>query len=186
MPPRRNPEARRAPLAAGLALAALAALLWAGRAELPEHLARWFAGGRAGIAVDYARLSAELDAAALARLVGGVALPCRDAAAGSVCEAALSEANGLPAAHLRATWQQARLRTVEVDVPWWAHHDAVRMLTARLGPPVRADAALPGSGQAPGILWALPHGALRIDRAPGWNPWAWSTLRWAASAARPG
>jgi hypothetical protein len=183
VPPRRSPESRRAPLAAGLALAALAALLWTGRAELPEHLTRWFGDGRARIAIDYSRLSAELDAASLARLAGGVPLPCQDLAGGQrVCEAALTEANGLPAAHLRASWQQARLQTTEVRMPWWAHHDAVRMLTTRLGPPVRADAALPGSAQ-PGIFWALPHGSLRIDRAPGWNPWHWSALQWRASTA---
>lgn len=165
-----------------LALAALAALLWAGRAELPEHLSRWFGDGRARIAVDYARLSAELDAAALARLVGGVPLPCQDGPGGRVCEAALSDANGLPAARLRAIWARERLEAAEVTLPWWAHHDAVRQLTARLGPPARADAALP-NGAPPGIVWALPHGTLWIARAPGWNPWHWSALQWRASAA---
>ncbi|WP_326535969.1 hypothetical protein [Pseudorhodoferax sp.] len=183
MPPRRNPEPRPrgAYLPTALAVLALAALLWSGRAELPEHLARWFGDGRARIALDLARLSPGLDAAALAQLLGGLPLPCQGSADGQVCSAALVQADDLPAAHLVATWRQARLQAVDITVPWWAHHGAARWLSARLGPPTGADAATPDDEDAtPGIRWKLAQGTVQIARAPGWNPWAWSTLRWRA------
>lgn len=180
MPPRPLPEAamRRTPLASLLGLAVLAALLWAGRAELPEHLARWFGDGRARIAVDYTRLAPGLEPAGLARLLGLAPLQCHAAEDTRICEAPLAEADGLPAARLRALWRQAQLQSVEIDLPWWAHHAAVQRLSERLGPPARANPA--DTGRDPRIAWDLAQGTLQIPRAPGWNPWRWRTLRWTA------
>lgn len=180
----RRPEtrARRQLVAAGAALLVLAALLWAGREELPDHLARGAGDGRARLVPDYAALSDALDPQALAQRLGGLPLRCRDGAQGRVCEAPLMQADGQGAERLVATWQDARLATVDLRLPWWSHHGMVRALTARLGPPARADAPAPDDAEAPAIAWQLAHGELRIARAPGWAPWRWTTLRWQAPA----
>ena len=45
--------------------------------------------------------------------------------------------------------------------------------------------AWPDSERTPAITWALPQGTVAIDRAPGWNPWHWSTLHWIALPRAP-
>lgn len=192
MPASPEPRASRGLAIAGLGavLLALAVLLWAGRAELPEHLARWSAHGqRASASIGYVRLSAELDATALGQHLGGLPLQCRPLEDGSICEAALAQADGVPATRLRATWhraaQQNRLQTLEILVPWWAHHRSAAMLTQRLGPP-SGNEALAASGERLAVLtWNLPQGRVLMARAPGWNPWRWSTLRWSAPGTPP-
>lgn len=185
MPRQRRPEARtRRRLAfVGAAALALAALLWAGRDELPDHLAHRSGEGRAQAVPDYAALSDRLDPAALARTLGELPLRCEQTADGRVCAAPLRQADGQSAERLVATWQGERLVQADVRLPWWAHHGMVRALTARLGPPTRADAEAPDDAQAPAIAWQLDHGTLRIARAPGWAPWRWTTLRWQAAEA---
>lgn len=183
MPPQPRPEPRPRRSGALLlaTLLALAGLLWAGRAELPAQLARWTgSGARADLALDHARLSRKLDPAALARQLGGLPLTCQAQAQASVCEAALARVNGLPAAALRARFEDARLQSVELLLPWWEHHHAVGMLSERLGPP---DEAVAADGQAVAALrWRLPAGTVQIARAPGWNPLHWAAVRWDAAA----
>lgn len=183
MPRHRRPEARARRLwtFAGAAALGLAALLWAGRDELPDHLAHRSDPDRAQAVPDYAALSDRLDPAALAHALGGLPLRCAQTADGRVCAAPLRQADGQSAERLTATWQGERLVRTDVRLPWWAHHGMVRALTARLGAPARADAAAPDDAQAPAIAWQLEHGTLRIARAPGWAPWRWTTLRWQAA-----
>lgn len=171
-------------LAAALAAAGL---LWAGRAELPEHLARW-SGSSAQVArlPDIARLSPTLDAGALARQLGTKALACRPVADdGQVCETALAEAGGVAAARLRAAWQRGRLQTVEILVPWWQHHPAVGALVQRLGPPSGNAHMGPEGRRLPALTWNLAQGTLVFPRAPGWTPWRWLQLHWRAADAPP-
>ncbi|KQP38008.1 hypothetical protein [Pseudorhodoferax sp. Leaf274] len=187
MHPQRSPEPRPRRSGALLlaALLALAGLLWAGRADLPAHLARWTGGAaRAQATLDYARLSPTLDAAALARQLDDLPLQCQALADGSACEAALAQANGLPAALLRASWQQGRLQAVDVLVPWWAHHRAVGMLTARLGAPGGHEVIAADGQRIAALSWSLPEGTVQVARAPGWNPLHWTALRWNATPPR--
>ncbi|HVR53370.1 MAG TPA: hypothetical protein VMS38_26845 [Pseudorhodoferax sp.] len=188
MPRQRRPEARARRLwtIAGAAALGLAALLWAGRDELPDHVAHRSGAGRAQVVPDYAALSDRLDPAALARTLGApgeLPLRCAQTADGRVCTAPLLRADGQSAERLTATWQGTRLVRTDVRLPWWAHHGMVRALTARLGAPTRPDAEAPDDAQAPAIAWQLDHGTLRIARAPGWAPWRWTTLRWQAAEA---
>lgn len=184
--PRRSPEPRPRRSGALLLAAALAlaGLLWAGRAELGQHLAHWSGRNAHQTAVvDLTRLAPTLDASALARQLGQAALRCQPLDGGSVCDAAPARIGGLNAARLRATWQQGRLQTVDILLPWWRHHAAAGMLTQRLGPP-SGHTVLAADGQREASLgWDLPQGTVRLARAPGWNPWRWSTVRWRAADA---
>ena len=183
-------SARRGWALALLSLAAvlgciLVAALWAGRDEFANHRAYLLGQTDARVAMDYAALSPAMDEAALQRQLGPVALLCRDVAGGDtrLCEAPLAQADGVAAARLRATLAQGRLQQLEVFVPWWAHHGAARTLTAHLGAPTAVGPEPAASGQPSEILWALPHGTLHTVRAPGWNPWRWSVLRWTAGSS---
>lgn len=188
MTPGRGPDtgARRSvALLLGAALA-MAALLWQGRAQLSEHIARWSGGAHPTVTLDWKRLSPGLDAAGLARLLDRLPLQCRPVPDGSVCEAMLGEIDGLLASGLRASWRGQSLQEVAVRVPWWTHHRATALLVQRLGPP-GGDAPVAGDEQ-PGraLTWTLPSGTVSLARAPGWNPMAWATLHWgAAGTPRP-
>ena len=167
------------------ALLVVAALLWTGRAELPAQLARWSgAATRPNASLDYARLSPSLDAAALGRQLGGLSLPCQPQAEGSVCEAALAEANGVAAALLRARWRQGTLQSVDLLLPWWEHHRAVGMLTERLGAPGGNEVVTADGQRLAALRWSLPEGTVQMARAPGWNPLHWATVRWDAAPPR--
>jgi hypothetical protein len=187
MTPSRSPDARprRSALLSLAAALAVAGLLWQGRTQLSEHWARWAGhGGDPAITLQWQRLSPELDAAGLARLLDGLPLQCRPAPDGSVCTASLGAVDGVLAAGLRASWQAHGLQEIEILVPWWVHHQATAMLVQRLGPP-GSDEAIAGDGQHPAALtWAAPGGTVLFARAPGWNPLQWSALRWSARAAR--
>ncbi|MGC3988019.1 MAG: hypothetical protein QM777_26680 [Pseudorhodoferax sp.] len=184
MHPRPSPEPRPRRSGALLlaALLVLAGLLWAGRAELPAQLARWTgAGARAELALDYARLAPALDTAALARQLGGLTLPCQAQGDASVCEAALARANGIPAAALRARFQNGHLQSLDLLLPWWEHHRAVGMLTERLGAPGGSEALADDGQPLAALRWRVPAGTVQIARAPGWNPLRWATVRWDAA-----
>ncbi len=179
-----GPVLRRTLLLALLAAGCmLAALLWAGRGQLDSHRDRWFGPAGADLAPRYAALSPAMDESALQRHMAGAALVCADAAAGERhCAARLAHADGVAASRLGAVLVDGRLRTVEVWVPWWEHHSAARRLVAVLGAPTSHASATPDSPAPGSIAWEMPGGTVRIARQPGWNPWHWSRLVWAARA----
>lgn len=173
-------------LALTAALACIVILaLWAGRDEFGKHRAYLLGEDGARLTLDYAALSPATSEAALQRQLAPADWRCTDAEGGDarICEAALAQANGVAAARLRVTLRQDRLQQAEVFVPWWAHHAMARALIAQLGAPSTFDAAPPAPDQPRTIAWAFGQGTLRIARDPGWNPWHWTVLRWAADAA---
>lgn len=183
---RRSP--RRGWTVAGLALAASVAgtvvlALWAGRDEFATHRSYLLGGDGPRVALDLAALSPGLDAAALQRQLAPATLHCQaaeDASGLQVCDAALAQANGVPAARLRATLAPSGLRHLELFVPWWAHHRAARALTAQQGAPVAVVPQAPDSDGVRELVWAAGAGTVTLAAAPGWNPWRWTVLRWAA------
>ncbi len=173
----------RGRLAAALLAAALAlaAWLWPQRPLVAEHLAAWQASAPP-VAMRYAALSPAMDEADLQRHFAGLAWRCTGQPAARLCEAAMTRADGVPAAGLRAAFQRGRLQSLALRLPWWRHHQMARTLVQTLGAP---DAATPGTGeQAPSIAWQLPGGQLDLPRAPGLQPLRWTELRWRSTAAR--
>lgn len=172
---------RRTLLLTLLALACvLAAVLAAGRGQWASHWARWWGPAGADLTLDVRALSPAMDEAALLRHFAGAALACTDGVDGQrLCAAPLAHADGVTAARLQAWLVNGRLQAVEVWVPWWQHHSAARALVARLGAPSIASNGTK-TNPSPSIAWDLPGGTLRIDRHPGWNPWRWTALHWAA------
>ena len=197
MAPRPHPEngaerrtARRGWAVTLLALAAalgciVIAALWAGRDEFANHHAYLLGASDARVTIDYAALSPAMDEAALQGRFAPAALRCSDAEgdATRICEAALAQADGVAAARLRATLAKGHLQQLEVFVPWWAHHRAAQALTARQGAPSAFVTPQARTDEAASLVWPTAAGAVRLDRAPGWNPWRWSVLRWAAGSS---
>jgi hypothetical protein len=181
-------SARRGWTAAGLTLtvcvaATVVLALWAGRGEFATHWAHLLGRDAPRIALDLAALAPNLDAAALQQRLALATLHCQaaDNASGvRVCDAALAQANGVPAARLRATLAPSGLRQLELFVPWWAHHRAARALTAQQGAPVAVAPQAPGPASGRELVWAAGAGTVTLAASPGWNPWRWSVLRWAA------
>lgn len=158
----------------------LAAVLAAGRGHWDSHRARWWGPAGADLALDLRALSPAMDEAALLRHFSGAALACTDGMDGQrLCAAPLAHVDGVTAARLQAWLANGRLQAVEVWVPWWEHHNAARALVARFGAPAIASRGTATQAR-PSIAWELPGGWLHIDRHPGWNPWRWTTLHWAA------
>lgn len=168
-------------LLAPMLLAGIALLGWAGRGEFASHRAWWSASARAHVTLPWQALHAGMTPEQLAERLGGPALACEATPQGRRCTAPLARADGLPAAALQAQWTAAgageRLAQLELLLPWWQHHAAARALLPRLGGPT---ALLPAPAPQ-ALLWQLPQGQVRLARAPGWNPWHWTVLRWQAS-----
>lgn len=186
-------ERRSARRGWALTLLALAAVLgcivvvalWAGRDEFAKHQSYLLGEADARVAMHYAALSPALDEAALQRHFAPAALRCSndEGLDARICEAALAQADGVAAARLRATLVQGRLQQLEVFVPWWAHHSAARALTTQQGAPSAFDTPEPGTDESASLVWPAAAGTVRLARAPGWNPWRWSVLRWTAGSS---
>ena len=174
-----------------LALAAVsAALLWRHRAELGGYRA-YLQGDRPAVEARFEALSAASTAAVLRRHFAGLALRCEDAvpAAGALgdrlCRAPLSRLDSVPALQLAAYLDHDRLVTIAVDLPWWAHHAALRRLVEQYGAPLALDLR-PVEGTV--VTWRTRGGAIELNRDPGWDPLKTGLLQWRADApvAPPG
>lgn len=130
-------------------------------------------------------LDGGMDPAALARTLGRLPLHCQPQPAGQACTAPVAAGDALPAGELRALWRDGQLVQVRIELPWWAHHAAVRALLAQLGAPDRFDDRAPSPAQPALLAWQSPQGTAGIGRAPGWNPARPTVLSW-QPAEKPG
>jgi hypothetical protein len=168
-----------------LALAVLsAALLWRHRTELSSYRA-YLQDNRPTVEGRFEALSAASTEAALLRHFAGLALHCEATvpAAGALgdrlCRAPLGRLDGVPALQLAAYLDHDRLVTIAVDLPWWAHHAALRRLVEQYGAPLSMDLR-PVEGSV--VTWRTRGGAIELNRDPGWDPLKTGLLQWRADA----
>lgn len=153
--------------------------------KLHVYLKYWGAASPR-IAMPYQAFGTEMDEQALRAKLAPLGLRCEAETQGAklgerVCWASLDEADGAPAMSLACFFRNGHLAHVVIDVPWWGHHAMVRRLLATLGAPT----ALDGQAMQPPLMhWRVAHGTVSINRAPGWDPLAWSVVMWNAQPLR--
>ena len=109
----------------------LAGLLWRHAGDLDGYRRYWLDQLPAA-SPRFNELSAAMDEAAVQKHFAGVPLRCisesreRNTLGDRVCWADISRLDEIPAMQLAAFFDQGRLVYIKVDVPWWAHHAALR------------------------------------------------------------
>ncbi|MDB5851292.1 MAG: hypothetical protein JWP29_5044 [Rhodoferax sp.] len=168
-----------------VALAVLsAALAWRHRDDFAVYRAYWLSA-QAPVEARFNALSATTTEAALQAHFNGLPLQCSDVprVAGTygdrICRAGLQRIDGVPALQLAAYFDTGRLVTVAIDLPWWAHHAALRQLVTQFGAPASIDLR-PVEGSV--VVWRTRSGAVDLNRDPGWDPLKPGLLQWHADA----
>ena len=132
------------------------------------------------VAMRYAQLSGQMDEAALKAHFAGLAMLCRPVQAQPTqqeCLATPQQVDGVSALQLRLVLTDGRLTKATVLVPWWRHNPALRVLLRDLG---AAQALSPQDDAHPSIIWRVPGGEVRLNRAPGFDPLYASRIVWRA------
>jgi hypothetical protein len=176
----------RAPKVVALVLLLLlAGLLWRHAGDLDGYRRYWL-GQLPAASVRFNELSATTDEAALQKHLAGVPLRCisepreRNTFGDRACSAGTSRLDDTPVLTLAAFFDQGRLVAIKADVPWWAHHTALRQLVAQFGAPEAID---PPAQARPVVQWRTRSGRVALEKTPGFDPLQPVTLQWRADAA---
>jgi hypothetical protein len=168
-----------------VALVALsAALAWRHRDDLALYRSHW-QSTQPPFEARWDGLSAATTEAALKAHFSGLPLQCTEVprVAGTfgdrICRAGLSRIDGVPALQLAAYFDTERLVTIAIDLPWWAHHAALRGLVAQFGAPASIDLR-PVDGSV--VVWRTRGGVVEMNRDPGLDPLKSGLLQWRADA----
>ncbi|MFZ4287874.1 hypothetical protein [Variovorax sp. HJSM1_2] len=148
-------------------------------------VARHFTHGEKPVAMRYAQLSAQMDEAALKAHFDGLPLGCAPAQhqpSQTECLATPDQVDGVSALQLRLLLADGHLSEATVLLPWWRHHTALRALLRDLG---AAHALSPENEPQPQIIWRVPGGEVRLNRAPGFDPLHASRIVWRAAEIAP-
>ncbi|APW36696.1 hypothetical protein RD110_05395 [Rhodoferax koreense] len=164
-----------------------AGLAWRHRGDADAYR-RHFLQAQPAASPRFDELSSAMDEAALQRHLAGVPLRCisetreRQTLGDRVCWADIARVDAVPAMQFAAYFNRGRLAYVAIDLPWWAHHAALRQAMAQLGAPEAIDAK---TAAQPAVQWRTKGGRLRLNRDPGFDPLATSALQWRADAIPP-
>ncbi len=148
-------------------------------------VAQHLTSGQSAIAMRYAQLSAQMDEAALKVHFDGLALVCAPAKSKPTqveCLATPDQVDEVSALQLRLLLVDGHLSEATVLVPWWRHHTALRALLRDLG---AAQSLSPEHDLQPQIIWRVPGGEVRLNRAPGFDPLHASRILWRAADSVP-
>lgn len=170
----------RAPKVVALVLLLLlAGLLWRHAGDLGMY-SGYLLERRPVAKLGINELSPLLDEAALQKHVAGVPLRCTGEL--RVCRADISRMDNVPAMQLAAFFDQGRLVNLQVDVPWWAHHAALRQLVTQFGAP---EALYPATAARPQVQWRTRGGWVTLQKSPGFDPLQPVALQWRADVPKP-
>jgi hypothetical protein len=185
----------------GVVLTSLAAMLWFYQDRLYVYQ-DYFFKPQPDATIGWHLLSPEMDEQAVLAHFSSTPLKCitesrQDGSnlGNRVCYAKLSNANGLPALGVASFFQQGKLSTVLVHVPWWAHGRWIAHLEEGFGLAPKRAGVTPGAtvlsvGQlilhkgkgslasSPVVRWSLPLGELDMNRDRHIAPLEWSTVMW--------
>lgn len=157
-------------------------LLWRHSGDIDGYR-RYFLDAQPVASPRFDDLSAAMDEAALQKHLTGVPLRCisepreRNTLGDRVCWADIARVDAVPAMQFAAFFNQGHLVYVAIDLPWWAHHAALRQAMAQFGAPESIDQK---PVDAPLVQWRTSQGRLKLNRNPGYDPLATSALQWRA------
>lgn len=151
-----------------------------------QQYVRHFRADSKAVQLDIQELSETWTEQSLATRFPGSSTQCDDfngmSGVQRACAIYIKEFNGMSALYMTFFFGHNKLRSVAINLPWWAHKKALRYLRQQYGNPYVSQ-EMPYEGVRL-YGWRLSNeGGVFFPKDMPWNPFSWSSIFWSSPSA---